>query len=140
MKIFLDTNVILDLLEPERPGAESSAIIYQLAQGRQIEVFVSTQSIIDSYYIGGNFGVPKAEIDTLANWMMNHFNVRAIDCFDMKKAVSSPDPDVEDNAQIVLAEDAGCHCFVTHDKGILAREKEDGMLLISPEQLVARMQ
>ena len=140
MKIFLDTNVILDLLEPKRPGAESSTILYQLARDKHIEVFVSTQSIIDSYYIGGNFGVPKEEIDSLSNWMLDHFNVRAIDCFDMKQAVLSPNPDVEDNAQLFLAEDSGCHCFVTHDKGILSREEEGGMFLLSPEQFVARTQ
>ena len=32
MKLYLDTNVILDMLDPERPEADSTAILFDLAR------------------------------------------------------------------------------------------------------------
>ncbi len=139
MKVFLDTNVVLDMMEPRRPDAQLSATIFELARERKIELFISTQSIIDAYFIGRKMSVPKSEIDRLMNWILNHINVRSIDCFDIRQAIESSSNDVEDNAQIALAENSCCDLFITHDIGILSQAHSDLTTFLSPQQFISRL-
>ena len=138
MKVFLDTNILLDLLAPGRPCADiSSTVVDGLFKNRH-EIMVTTQSLVDIYYIAQRFGVTKLEIDVLTSWMLNHSNVRSINCFDLRLALEDINPDFEDNAQIVRAEDSNCDIFLTSDKKIIARGLES-MLVLTPEQFVERM-
>ncbi len=136
MKIFIDTNIILDMIEPKRPGSESSAVLFELARKNKIELFLSTQSILDSYYISANLGLQRGELDILTDWILHHLNVRHITSFDIKQALVQNNPDIEDNAQISLAEGEDCDYFVTNDRGILKRGAQDEMIFINPEQII----
>ena len=104
----------------------------------RIDIYVTTQSIVDIYYIARSYSVSKAEIDNLSLWLLNHTNVRSLDVFDLKLALEDPHPDFEDNAQIARAEDQRCDVFLTSDKKILSRDI-DSMLVMTPEQFVERM-
>ena len=48
MKVYLDTNILMDLLFSTRPHHEDAEFIFEMAKQRLIEAFVSTQSIIDT--------------------------------------------------------------------------------------------
>lgn len=139
MRIFIDTNIILDMLEPTRTGSEYTMMLFEQARKRILELFVTTQSIIDSYYIGSKMGCSRQEIDTLITWILTHANVRAIDSADVKRAVESGVDDIEDEAQVYLADDSGCNFFITKDKGLLKREQFEGISFNTPEQLVGYM-
>lgn len=139
MRIFIDTNIILDMLEPTRTGSEYTMMLFEQARKRILELFVTTQSIIDSYYIGSKMGCSRQEIDTLITWILTHANVRAIDSADVKRAVESGVDDIEDEAQVYLADDSGCNFFITKDKGLLKREQFEGISFKTPEQLVGYM-
>lgn len=139
MRLFIDTNIILDMLEPKRAESEYTTIIFEEARKRRIELFVTTQSIIDSYYIGSKMGCSRQEIDTLITWILTHSNVRAIDSADVKLAVESGVDDIEDEAQVYLADDLGCNFFITKDKELLKREEFEGTSFKSPKQFVGYM-
>ena len=139
MKIFLDTNVIIDMMEPKRADAESSCIMFELALKHKIEMIVTTQSLIDSYYIGGHMNVPKPEIDHLVTWIIDHLNVRAIDCYDLMQAINDSSDDVEDNAQVALADGSGCNFFITRDKELLSKNSDAYQYYLSPKQFIERM-
>ena len=138
MKIFLETNILLDLLVAARPSADASATVMDEIVKSRIDIYVTTQSIVDIYYIARSYSVSKAEIDNLSLWLLNHTNVRSLDLFDLKLALEDPHPDFEDNAQIARAEDQRCDVFLTSDKKILSRDI-DSMLVMTPEQFVERM-
>ena len=139
MKLYLDTNVILDMLDPERTEADSTAILFDLARKKRIELVVSTQSIIDSYYIGGNLGITKDVMDRLMKWILDYLNVRAIDSIDMRQAMNMVFPDIEDNAQIAMADNAGCDFFITKDMEVLTQHTESLCVFTTPGGFIKRL-
>lgn len=51
MKIFVDTNILLDVLEKRLPFYHDSAAIWTLAEKRKIEGFISAVSFTNIFYI-----------------------------------------------------------------------------------------
>ena len=54
VRAFLDTNILIDLLMEGRPGAPQANVIFQAAKSGLVEVFITTQSIIDAEYVMSN--------------------------------------------------------------------------------------
>ena len=138
MRIFLDTNVLLDLLAHERPAAAQSLTAVQVIKRCRFEPYVTTQSIIDARYTARRFHKSKEDIDTFTDWLLNNVNVRHIDCFSLRLALQGGHPDFEDSAQLACAEEEECDVFLTSDEGILARSVSP-MLVMTPAQFIDRM-
>ena len=51
MIVFVDTNVIIDLLAKRAPFYHESLQLFSLADAKQIEIAVSTLSIVNTHYI-----------------------------------------------------------------------------------------
>ena len=138
MRIFFDTNILLDVLVPGRSSGFASHTALQVIKRCRDEIYLSSQSIIDVYYTAKRCHVDKEDIDSFTEWLLNCTNVCYIDSFCIRDALKSGHPDLEDSAQIACAEDEECDVFLTSDAGILAR-KLDSMLVMTPEQFVDRM-
>ena len=136
MKAYLDTNVFLDLLVKDRPNSISSLIVFESIVHSGDEIFISTQSIIDSYYIADRQDVNKEEIDNWVAWLLSYANVTKIGWFEFQDALKSGERDIEDAAQVALAKAENCDVFITADAEILAREKDDFLLFISPKEFI----
>ena len=138
MKAYLDTSVFLDLLVKDRPNSIDSLIVFESIVHSGGEIFISTQSIIDSYYVAERQNVKKEEIDNWVAWLLSHANVSQIGWFEFQDALKSGERDIEDAAQIALAKAENCDVFITSDAEILAREKEDFLLFISPREFISK--
>lgn len=51
MKLFLDTNVLLDILMDSRPSHLESAMILGLGEKGVAQIVITTQSIVDAAYV-----------------------------------------------------------------------------------------
>ncbi len=51
MKIFIDTNVIIDLLAKRKPFYQESLKLFSLADSKQIEIKISALSLVNTHYI-----------------------------------------------------------------------------------------
>ena len=139
IRAFLDTNILLDVLVPERESAASSGMILEQVNKGKLEAFVTTQSITDMYYIASLFDVKKEETDRLTQWMISYLNIRAVYESDIRTALKMEDPDFEDNALISSAEFEQCDVFVTNDKKILSRNDLGQLQAMKPERFVEIM-
>lgn len=139
MKVFLDTNILLDVLDDDRPCWKLSSMIMEEIKARRIEAVATTQSIVDSYYIAPKSGTPRVVIDSFTQWLSEYVNVRPISVFDIRSAVKSRQPDFEDAAQVYCAEAEGCDVYVTNDKQLLGRNYGTSMLMLTPQQFVDKM-
>ncbi len=139
MKVFLDTNIILDVLDARRHSAQTSIRIMELARKGYLEAVVTTQSILDAYYIASRCGIKKSEVDSLTKWMMSTINVRVINEPDIREALRKDNPDFEDNCQLAHADFEGCDYFITNDKKVLKRTDFSPIKMITPEQFVEKM-
>lgn len=135
-KVFLDTNVLLDVLLPDRPFTAASLRILDMAKKQVLELAVTTQSLIDLYYIALRLRVKRDEIDRLVNWLCSHVNVETIDVFDLSEAVKAGTPDPEDEAQYIHSISTGCDFFLTGDKAMLQRPSSFDIRILSPQQLL----
>ena len=135
-KIYLDTNFLLDILIKDRPGSDEALLVLSLLKRFHIEIFCSTQSLLDIYFIAGRKKIIKQEIDVLCSWLVNYTNVRPIGWFEFKDALMSANPDIEDAAQIALAKTEHCDIFLTNDKRILDKERDDSLLFMSPAAFI----
>lgn len=138
MRVFLDTNVLLDLLIPSRPSAMDSLVAVQTIRRCRYEYYVTTQSILDLNFTAQRGHKSREDINGLIKWLLDYANVRHIDYFSLKIALESGHPDLEDSAQLACAEEEECDVFLTSDAGILARDI-DYMLVMTPGQFIDRM-
>ncbi len=139
MRAFLDTNILVDFLEAGRPSSSASTLIWEAARNHRLEVFVTTQSILDMFYIVSDTQKDREAIYQFIYWMVHHINVEYLSSFDIINAIKSPHADFEDNAQISYAEMKGCDVFVTNDRKILNRTDLGPLVAMTPEQFVDKM-
>jgi len=50
-KLFIDTNIVIDLLSRRAPYFEASAMLFSLADKKQIELTISSLSIANTSYV-----------------------------------------------------------------------------------------
>ena len=106
--LFLDTNVLLDHLVPQRRKDPCSAI-FEMAGKGVFEVHISTQSIVDMVYTAKRLNVTREQTNKFISWMLNHTNVDSFNAFSLRDAIADEDPDFEDSAQLSLAATAVLH-------------------------------
>lgn len=117
MKAFLDTNIILDILMESRESHVDSASILQVADAGHIATVISTQSILDAYYV--SVDVAKTSPDDFKAALNEILSVTKVDAIDeqaIRAAIRSRNNDLEDAAQIACADAAGCDCIISSDK------------------------
>ena len=113
-KLFLDTNVILDLLGEREPFYESVAKIATLADKGKIKLIASALSYSTIYYL-----LSKFEANTVVKEKLRKFKVIAetSDLTDMiiDKGLSSGFSDFEDALQYYCALKMDCNLLITRN-------------------------
>ena len=139
MRVFLDTNILLDVIVPDRPSASSSSMVFEQVRKGELEAYIVTQSIIDMYYISSQFNVKKEEADRLTQWLLAYINICSVDSFDIRAGLRMESSDFEDNTLISHAKAEECDIFVTNDRRILSRGNLSPMKVMRPELFVETM-
>lgn len=115
MKAFIDTNVLLDLI-CHREGFEENAVaIFKLCIKGQIQLFVSTLTMINANFTAHRYGYPWGEIRKVLKEISAYVEIVAIDSMAFMKAVNSDMADLEDAVQYFSALEAGVDCIITRD-------------------------
>jgi len=120
MKIFVDTNIFLDILF-ERENYKASLSILKAVKNTLFEGVVADITIVNIDYISR-----KVEADICAYLQMieKHFSIVGADNNIIKKALALKNKDIEDNIQYSLALNKNCDCIITNDKGFYAGDIE----------------
>lgn len=138
-KVYIDTNLLVDFLVPERSGHEEAGKILSMILDGDIEAQIATQSIIDAAYIvNKHYGVTIEEYKEKIGYLRLRTNIGYVDSFNVKAAIADPDPDFEDSAMIANAEYSCCDIFLTRDKKLLSRPKRPVMLIMTPGDFLSR--
>jgi len=117
LRIFLDTNVILDVLAEREPWVEASASVLALCEIDEIEGVVAAHSITTLYYLTTKHlnrrKATAAMVDLLKLVSIAEVNQEVI-----LKAVALGWTDLEDAVQGVCALDSGADFIITRDAGV----------------------
>ncbi len=113
-RLFLDTNIMLDLLGNRLPFYDSIAKIATLADKGQITIVVSALS-----YATVNYLLTKFENAEIAKEKLRKFRIISeicdLDELIIEKGLNSNMPDFEDSLQYFSALKAGCHLLITRN-------------------------
>lgn len=113
-KLFLDTNVILDLLGERTPFYDSAAKIATLADQGKIRIVVSALS-----YATASYFISKNENDTIAKGKLRKFKILS-EISDLneeiiEKGLNSDFHDFEDALQYFSALSSDCNILITRN-------------------------
>ena len=138
-KVFFDTNVLLDLLLPERKSACVAAILSAVKM-HKFEGQISTQSILDAKYSSRKQGIPFEWFKAFYEELRRFINFGEIDPMHLDWAFEHYSGDLEDDAQYASAYDACCDYFLTRDIQLQERNSElCPMTVITPEEFLSQM-
>lgn len=141
IKVFLDTNVLVDYFMEERAYHDQALTIFSAAKSHRCEAVLTIQSILDVAYIatGRKSGVNPDGFKKAILDMINYLNISHIDLFEIRDALLAPDMDIEDNALYAHAYSEACDVIITGDREFIQRETPGDILMMTPEEFVARM-
>ena len=78
MKIFVDTNVILDILLEREPFSEDSCVVWDAVENRDFEGFISSVSVQNIYFLVKKYKGRQLAIETV-EIILDVFEILAVD-------------------------------------------------------------
>lgn len=115
MKLFLDTNALIDLVAHREPFAADIEKLCIASYFGDVQLWISTQSYADAYYVLGR-SAPKEEVKKALAATLEFFLAVGTFAADLKPALESDWDDVEDYLIAHSARRAEAQFFITRDK------------------------
>ncbi|OYQ39667.1 type II toxin-antitoxin system VapC family toxin [Flavobacterium aurantiibacter] len=114
-KLFLDTNVIVDLIADRNPFSKHAIQIFRKAELKEVELFASSHSIITTHYLLKKYLGEKELREVLYN-LLDYITVVAVDAAVLEKGLRSKHKDFEAAIQILCASSIeNIDCIVTRN-------------------------
>ena len=139
MRIYLDTNILLDyLFGPARPSFESSMQVIGAAAEGKLTAVLSVQSVTDAAYIYTRKSTERQQEFRKRILVLCRFvKLTSITTEHAEMALLGSFPDFEDEEQLRCAISEQCHFFLTNDSGILEAQPIPGITAISPQEILS---
>lgn len=135
-KVFVDTNVLIDLIADRRPFSKFAIQIFSKAEERKIKLYTSSHSIATTHYLLKKYIDEKELRDILYN-VLDYLNIVAIDQDVIKKGLKSKHKDFEDALQIISAYSIDkLDCIVTRN---IKDFKGSEIAVLTPDELMKHL-
>jgi predicted nucleic acid-binding protein len=116
MRIFVDTNVLLDVLARRMPFYSAAAQVWSLAERNEVRAFISAISFNNIYYVVRRLA-NKEKADGALRLLRDVFEPIAPDAKIVNQAIDAGMTDFEDAIQFHSALRAKADCLVTRNVG-----------------------
>ncbi len=135
-KIFVDTNILVDLLADRKPFSKYAIEIFNAAENKKVKLFTSSHSIATTYYLLKKFIDDSSLRKTLLG-LIEYMTIISVDTEVLTKGLRSKQKDFEDSIQIYCATSIDkMDCIVTRNvKDFKACE----ILVLTPNELCSRL-
>ncbi|MEE4311181.1 MAG: PIN domain-containing protein [candidate division KSB1 bacterium] len=115
-EVFIDSDIILDLLQEREPHYRSSVVLFSLIEMKKIKAYTSPVIITNIYYIAAKLTNRKSALNQVRK-LLSFLSVTAIDEKIMLLSMDSGFKDFEDAIQYNTAKSAGIPFLLTRNKG-----------------------
>ena len=115
MKVFLDTNVVVDFLGERDPFFQDAAKIFELWRKEEIRLSLSVLTIVNCAYILHKAYSKETMLDKI-KWLCGSFEIAPIDVSTIVGAVDLGEKDFEDSVQYLSASSIHSDVIITRDK------------------------
>ncbi len=120
MRIFVDTNIFLDIVF-KREEVSAAKRIFTLIESGLFSAYVADITLINIAYIASKQNV---DVKSFLHYITRRFTVLGADNSVFEEALQLDNHDFEDNVQLILALKAQCQIIITNDKTFI-KEKTD---------------
>lgn len=100
--IFVDTNIIIDLLGDRKPYSKFATTLFDKAESNQVRLFTSSHAIATTYYVLKKNRDDK-QLRRILLTLLDFINIIAIDIHVLKRGLTSKYKGFEDSLQIFAA-------------------------------------
>lgn len=135
MKLLIDANVLLDVLQNREPHVKDSSVIWKLCETEQVKDYVSALTFANMVYIMRKELEPE-KIEAILKALSLIFDFADLKGIDLSKAAELKWSDFEDTLQSVTAERLGVDYIITRNVKDFAKSK---VLAFTPTELIARI-
>lgn len=114
MNVFIDANIIIDVLDKREKFFEASSNILSLGAEHKIELYATALSMVNCIYI---LRKPLGYEGAVAciNALKEYIHISPLTQSEFDKAFSESSPDVEDMLQYYSAKAADCEIVITRN-------------------------
>jgi predicted nucleic acid-binding protein len=114
MKVMIDLNVILDVIQKREPHFAASAEVCARAIRKDLIGFIPAHAVTTVAYVVRRYAGARKEGDVL-DWLLAGFKIAAAGHADLLRARAYQWADFEDAVVASLAEANGCEWIVTRN-------------------------
>lgn len=115
MKLFIDTNIVLDLLQNREPWIDDTLVLFQLAKEEKVELIITDLTFVNVIYIAGKNVDKKALKETLVK-LKKFVKIVSIDDVCIEQALNGDFSDFEDEVQYYAAKREQADYILSRDK------------------------
>jgi predicted nucleic acid-binding protein len=135
-KIFVDTNILVDLLADRKPFSKYAVEIFNASENKKVKLFTSSHSIATTYYLLKKFIDDSSLRKTLLG-LIEYMTIIPVDTEVLTKGLRSKQKDFEDSIQIYCASTIEkIDCIVTRN---VKDFKGCEILVLTPDELCSRL-
>jgi predicted nucleic acid-binding protein len=135
-KIFVDTNILVDLIADRRPFSKFAIQFFSKAEERKVTLYTSSHSIATTHYLLKKY-IDEKELREVLYQILEYVQVVAIDHDVVKKGLKSKHKDFEDAIQIISAYSVEkLDCIVTRN---IKDFKGAEIPVLSPDELAKHL-
>ncbi|MCD8216806.1 MAG: PIN domain-containing protein [Clostridiales bacterium] len=135
MKILIDANILLDVLQKRAPHIEASSLIWKLCETEQVKGYVSALTFANMVYIMRKELTPEKIVEVLRTLSLI-FEFTDLSSLDLLRAAQLQWGDFEDALQSVTAERLHADYIVTRNIKDFIGSK---VMALTPSELIARL-
>lgn len=135
-KVFIDTNILVDLLADRKPFSKYAVEIFNTAENKKIKLFTSSHSIATTYYLLKKFVDDKTLREILLG-LFEYVTIIPVDKEVLTKGLRSKQKDFEDSIQIYCATSIEkMDCIVTRN---MKDFKGSEIPVLAPDELCSKL-
>ena len=132
-EIFLDTNILVDLVTNRIPFSKNAIKIFDFCQNENIKMYCTSHSIATLHYLAKKM-VDEKELRSIIEDLLDTVSIIAVTETILKKSLKSSHKDFEDAIQITSAQSVNdMDCIVTRD---LKDYKNAEIKVYTPDQFL----
>ena len=135
-KVFVDTNILVDLIADRKPFSKFAIQIFSKAEKGKTKLYTSSHSIATTHYLLKKY-IDEKELRDILHDILEYLNIVAIDQDVIKKGLRSKHKDFEDAIQTISAYSIEkLDCIVTRN---IKDFKGSEILVLTPDELIKHL-